>query len=280
MVSCYSHLDGGTLILAMDTEGGCHLISSKFHEASCGTYEYIKNEDRVLIVLIEWGKSESDVRSKLQNLYNSNTITYAKAVFFEKMRYETILSYHIIIRFAKPKSKRQLLKLFPDATLKKIDSWKKQKDLITSLTKEVNKIIEVGYDNNSKQSVKSLQYEKRRSTKRREKASKSSNQPLYDIVELTKQMDVDGAHTNQGLTSFIFNERPDLIRTRNEGFKLAKELSQNERMKKMRQKAESVEWREWQKWFFDKATSQHINSPEVMVVYDPIGNTGKSFLRG
>ena len=43
-------------------------------------------------------------------------------------------------------------------------------------------------------------------------------------------MDVDVAHTNQDLTSFIFKERPDLIRTRNEGFKLAKELSQNERI--------------------------------------------------
>ena len=263
----------------MDTEGGCNLISSKFHEASCGTYEHIKNEDRVLIALIEWAKSESDVRLKLQDLYNSNTITYAKAVFIEKIRYETNLSYHIIIRFAKPKSKRQLLNLFPDATTKKIDSWKKQKDLITSLTKEVSKIIEVGYDNKSKQSVKLHHHEKRRSTKRREKASKSSNQSLYDIVELTKQMDVDVAHTNQDLTSFIFKERPDLIRTRNEGFKLAKELSQNERIKKMRQKAESVEWREWQKWFFDKGTNQHISPREVLVVYDPIGNTGKSFLR-
>ena len=52
----------------MDTEGGCGLISSKFHEASCGTYEHIKNEDRVSIIFIEWAKSESDVRLKLQDL--------------------------------------------------------------------------------------------------------------------------------------------------------------------------------------------------------------------
>ena len=68
----------------MDPEGGCHLVSSKFHEAFCGTYEHMKNKDRVLIVLIEWTKSESDVRSKLQDLYNSNTITYAKAVFLKR----------------------------------------------------------------------------------------------------------------------------------------------------------------------------------------------------
>ena len=270
--------------LAIAPECQHPLISSKFHEISCGTYvrdmeQHMKNEDRVLIVFIEWEKSESDVRSKLQDLYNSNIITYAKAVFFEKTRYETISLFHIIIRFTKPKSKRQLLKHFPAATLKKIISWKKQKGLITTLAKDIGKIIEIGNDNCSKQYAKSLHYEERSFKKRGEKVSKSSNQSLYDIVELKKWMDKKATNTNQDLTSFIFNERPDLIRTRKEGFKLANELSQNERVNKMRQKAESVEWRQWQKWFFDKATNQHINPREVLVVYDPVGNTGKSFLR-
>ena len=112
-----------------------------------------------------------------------------------------------------------------------------------------------------------------------EKASKSFNQSLYEIVELKKQMGKKSANTNEDLTSLLFRERPDLIRTRNEGIKLANELFQNERMKKMREKADSVKLRKWQKWFFDKATKQHVNPREVLVVYDPIGNTGKSFLR-
>ena len=234
--------------LAIAPECRHPLISSKFHEVSCGTYvrdmeQHMKNEDRVLIVFIEWEKSESDVRSKLQDLYNSNIITYAKAVFFEKTRYETISLFHIIIRFTKPKSKRQLLKHFPVATLKKIISWKKQKELITTLAKDIGKIIEIGNDNCSKQYAKSLHYEERSFKKRGEKVSKSSNQSLYDIMELKKRMDKKATNTNQDLTSFIFNERPDLIRTRKEGFKLANELSQNERVNKMRQKAELVEWR-------------------------------------
>ena len=62
------------------------------------------------------------------------------------------------------------------------------------------------------------------STKRYEKAAKSSNQPLYDIVKLRKV-----SNTNQDLTSVVFNKRPDLLRVRNEGLKLTKELGQNER---------------------------------------------------
>ena len=240
---------------------------------------HIQNKDRFSIIFIEWTKSESDVRSKLHDLYKSNTIAYAKAAFFEKTSYETIPSFHIITRFSKRLSTIQILNLFPDATLKKIKSWKKEKELITTTAKNITKIIEIGNDNASKQSVKLNHHEKRRSTKTYEKASKSSNQSLYEIVELKKQMGKKATNTNQDLTSLLFKERPDLIRTRNEGFKLAKELTQNERMKKMRQKAESVEWREWQKWFFDKATNQYISPREVLVVYDPAGNTGKSFLR-
>ena len=240
---------------------------------------HINHNDRVLVIFIEYPKPESDVRSKLQDLYNTNIIIYAKAVFFDKATHDSVSPVHIITRFSKPLSKRQLLKHFPDATLKKITSWKNQKELITTSTKNITKIIEIGNDKASKQSVKLHHHEKRMSTKTYEKASKSSNQSLYEIVELKKQMGKRPANTNEDLTSLLFKERPDLIRGRNEGIKLAKELSQNERMKKMRQKAESVKWREWQKWFFDKATNQHVSPREVLVVYDPIGNTGKSFLR-
>ena len=240
---------------------------------------HINYKDRVSIIFIEWSKPESDVRSKLQDLYNTNIIIYAKAVFFDKATHDSVSSLHIITRFSKRLSRLQILNHFPNATLKKITSWKNQKELITTSPKNITKIIEIGCDNVSKQSVKLHHHEKRMSTKTYEKASKSYNKSLYDIVELKKQMGKKPANTNQDLTSLLFKERPDLIRGRNEGIKLAKELSQNERMKKMRQKAESVKWREWQKWFFDKATNQHVSPREVLVVYDPIGNTGKSFLR-
>ena len=241
---------------------------------------HINYKDRVSIIFIEWSKQESDVRSKLQDLYNTNIIVYTKAVFFEKSTHDLVSPPHIITRFSKPHSKRQLLKHFPGAILKKITSWKNQKELITLAKNNDNyKIFEIGNDNDNKQSVKLHQHKKRMLTKTYEKGSKSFNQSLYEIVELKKQMGKKPANTNEDLTSLLFRERPDLIRTRKEGIKLANELSQNERMKKMRQKADSVKLRKWQKWFFDKATKQHVNPREVLVVYDPIGDTGKSFLK-
>ena len=241
---------------------------------------HINYKDRVSIIFIEWSKQESDVRSKLQDLYNTNIIVYTKAVFFEKSTHDLVSPAHIITRFSKPLSKRQLLKHFPDTILKKITSWKNQKELMTRTENNDNyKIFEIGNDCVSKQYTKSQHHEKRRSTKTYEKASKSSNQSLYDIVKLKKLMDVDATNTVQDLTSVVYNERPDLLRARNEGLKLANELCQNERMKCMRKKAETTKWRQWQMWFIDKATNQHINSREVMVVYDPNGNTGKSYLR-
>ena len=241
----------------------------------------IQNKDRVLIISIEWEKSEKDVRTKLNDLFNSGTILYTKVCFFEKAANDTFSSAHLILRFCKTKSIIQILKYFPHATVKKINSWKNQKELMTRTVKDTDncKIFEIGNDCVSKQYTKSQHHEKRRSTKTYEKASKSSNQSLYDIVKLKKLMDVDVSNTAQDLTSVVYNERPDLLRARNEGLKLANELCQNERMKCMRKKAETTKWRQWQKWFIDKATNQHINSREVMVVYDPNGNTGKSYLR-
>ena len=241
--------------------------------------QHLQNKDRVSIIFIEWKKSENDVITKLQDLYNSNTITYAKANFFEMTTNNTNFYSHIIIRFSKQTSIFQILNQFPDATLKKIDSWKTQKELIITSPKDGSKIIEIGHDIASKQYVKQQQHEKKILVKTYENASKSCNQSLYDIVELKKLMDKKTSNTNEDLTSVVFNKRPDLLRTRNEGFKLAKELSRNKRMKKMRQKAESTNWNEWQKWFIDKAINKPINSREVLVVYDPKGNTGKSYLR-
>ena len=73
---------------------------------------HINYKDRVSLIFIEWAKLESDVRSKLQDLYNTNIIVYAKAVFFEKPTHATVYSVHIITRFSKPINKRQLLKYF------------------------------------------------------------------------------------------------------------------------------------------------------------------------
>ena len=88
---------------------------------------HINHNDRVLVIFIEYPKPESDVRSKLQDLYNTNIIIYAKAVFFDKTTHDSVSPVHIITRFSKPLSKHQLLKHFPAATLKKITSWKNQK---------------------------------------------------------------------------------------------------------------------------------------------------------
>ena len=45
---------------------------------------HIQNKYRVSIIFIEWEKSEIDVRTKLNDLFNSGAINYAKAFFFFK----------------------------------------------------------------------------------------------------------------------------------------------------------------------------------------------------
>ena len=141
---------------------------------------HIQNKYRVSIIYIEWEKSEIDMRTKLNDLFNSGAITYAKAIFFER---STPLS-HLIARFGKRMSELQILKHFPTGTLKMIHSWKTMKQLIKTTTKDDGKIFEIGNDNSSMQHVKFQYHEKRRSTKRYEKAKKSCTQSLYDIVKL------------------------------------------------------------------------------------------------
>ena len=187
--------------------------------------QHIQNKDRVSIIFIEWEKSEFGIRTKLQDLFESGTIIYSKVCFFEKNTNGSISSSHLVIRFCKTKSILQILKYFPGATIKKINSWKNQKELMVRTAKENDncKIFEIGNDHVSIQATKSHYHKKRRSAKRYEKATKSSNQSLYDIVKLKK-----GTNTNEDLTSVVYNERPDLLRARNEGLKLAKELAQME----------------------------------------------------
>ena len=119
----------------------------------------ILQKDRVFNIFIEWQKSEIDVRTKLNDLFNSGTIIYAKAIFFERSTPNTSPLAHLIIRFGKRMSKLQILNYFPSASLKKIHSWKNIKQLITT-TKDDDKIFEIGNDNSSKQHVKQQQHEK------------------------------------------------------------------------------------------------------------------------
>ena len=136
------------------------------------------------------------------------------------------------------------------------------------------KSFEIGVDSKSKQATKKRHYEQRKSMKRSELFSRSHIQALDDIVELQNNPKT----RRTGIISHIFNQRPDLIRERHQGIKLAKEIAKEQRMKKLIIKANSVKWRDWQSWFIEKATKEEINSREILVVYDPKGNTGKSYL--
>ena len=135
------------------------------------------------------------------------------------------------------------------------------------------KSFEIGEDRKSKQASKKRHYEQKKSTKRSKLCSRSHIQALDDIVELQ-----NNPKTRTDLISHIFNQRPDLIRDRHQGIKLAKELAKEQKMKKLIMKANSVKWRDWQRFFIEKATKEEINSREILVVYDPKGNTGKSYL--
>ena len=55
-------------------------------------------------------------------------------------------------------------------------------------------------------------------------------------------------------------------------------MVKEQRMKKHIIKAISVKWGEWQSWFIEKATKEETNSWEILLVYDPKENTGKSYL--
>ena len=111
------------------------------------------------------------------------------------------------------------------------------------------KSFEIGEDSKSKQATKKRHYEQRKSMKRSEMASTSHIQALDDIVELQNNPKT----RRTGIISYIFNQRPELIRDRHQGIKLAKEIAKEQKIKKLILKANSVKWRDWQIQFIEKA---------------------------
>ena len=235
----------------------------------------LQNKNTVSIIYISWQKELDETMRKLYDLHKSNIIAYAKICELEKSVDDTIPTIHVIMRFQKRKSILQIKKYFPAAVLENIISWKNIKDKMcrNALVNRL-KSFEIGEDSKSKQATKKRHYEQRKSMKRSEMASTSHIQALDDIVELQNNPKT----RRTGIISHIFNQRPDLIRERHQGIKLAKEIAKEQRMKKLIIKANSVKWRDWQSWFIEKATKEEINSREILIVYDPKGNTGKSYL--
>ena len=234
----------------------------------------LQNKNTVSIIYISW-KKELDEALKNFNDLSNNIIAYAMICELERSVDDAAPTIHAIIRFHKRKSILQIKKYFPSAVLENIVSWKNIKDKMcrNALDKHL-KSFEIGTDRKSKQESKIRHYEqKKKSMKRSELYSRSHIQSLDDIVELK-----NNPKTRTDLISHIFNRRPDLIRDRHQGIKLAKELAKEQKMKKLIIKANSVKWRDWQSWFIEKATNEEINSREILVVYDPKGNTGKSYL--
>ena len=186
------------------------------------------------------------------------------------------LQYIWLWDLTKRRSILQIRNYFPNAKLEKINSWKGIKEKISgiSIDKEDSKSFEIGEDSASKQAVRKRHYEQKKSLKRGDTVTSSHLRDLYDVVELQK----NPTTRKTGLTSHIFNCRPDLIRVRHQGIKLAKELAKERRTEKLIKIANSVKWRDWQHFFIRKATLEERNPREILVVYDPEGNTGKSYL--
>ena len=233
----------------------------------------LQNKNTVSIISISWKKDLDEVLKKIQDL-SKNIIAYAKICELEKSVDDTIPTIQVIMRFHKRKSILQIKKYFPSADLENIVSWKNIKDKMyrNALDKHL-KSFEIGEDWKSKQASKKSHFEQKKSMKRSELTSRSNIQALEDIVELQ-----NNPKTRTDLISHLFNQRPDLLRDRHQGIKLAKELAKEQKMNKLIIKANSVKWRDWQSWFIEKATKEEINPREILVVYDPIGNTGKSYL--
>ena len=235
----------------------------------------LQNKNRVYIISISWEKELNETLKKLHDFHKSGIIAYAKICTLEKPIDNAIPRMHIILRLHSQKSILQIKKYFPAAVLENIVSWTNIKDKMCRNALENGlKSFEIGVDSKSKQASKKRHYEQRKSTKRSESSSRSHIQALDDIVELQN----NSKTRRTDLISHIFNERPDLIRERHQGIKLAKEIAKEQRMKKLIIKANSVKWRDWQSWFIKKATKEEINPREILVVYDPKGNTGKSYL--
>jgi len=236
----------------------------------------LQNKNRVSIIYISWEKELDETLKKLQDLHKLGVIAYAKICALEKPIDNTIPRIHIILRLHIQKSILQIKKYFPAAVLENIVSWSNIKDKMCRNALDNHlKSFEIGEDSKSKQATKKRHYEQRKSMKRSELSSRSHIQALDDVVELQN----NSKTRRTDLISHIFNERPDLIRERHQGIKLAKEMVKEQRMKKLIIKANSVKWREWQSWFIEKATKEETNSREILVVYDPKGNTGKSYLK-
>ena len=237
----------------------------------------LQNKDLVLIIHISWKLEFGESLEKLQDLHKSGVIVYAKICTLEKSIDDPIPTTHMIMRFYKRKSILQIKSYFPSAELEKIASWKIIKEKMCGITINTKhaKIVEIGQDSGSKQAVRKRHYEQRKSTKNLEMVSASHNRRLYDIVELQQ----NPITRRTGLSSHLFNQRPDLIRERHQGIKLAREIAKDQRMERFIAMAESVKWRDWQKWLIEKATKQERAPREILVVFDPVGNTGKSYFR-
>ena len=235
----------------------------------------LQNKNRVSIISISWEKELDETLKKLHDLHKSGIIAYAKICALEKPIDNSIPRIHIILRLHIQKSILQIKKYFPSAVLENIVSWKNIKDkMCRNALDNCLKSFEIGEDSKSKQASKKRHYEQKKSMRRSEKAFTSHVQALGDIVKLQNNPKTRGT----GIISHIFNQRPELIRERHQGIKLANEIAKEQRMKKLIIKANSVKWRDWQNWFIEKATKEEINSREILVVYDPKGNTGKSYL--
>ena len=181
------------------------------------------------------------------------------------------------MRFYKRRRILQIKKYFPEAHIEKINSWKILKENMgdCEIISNGGKIHEIGEDIASKESSKTRYHQKKKAmTKSCDIESKQNIQRLLDIVEIKK----NSKTKRKGITSVLVKERPDLIRERHQGIKLAKELAIEERMERFILEASNVKWRKWQQCFIEKATTHEIKSREILVVYDPLGNTGKSYL--
>ena len=83
----------------------------------------LKNTAQVSIIHLSTNLEFNTIFRKLQDLYKSKVIVYAKICNFEKP-IDHIPSTYMIMRFYKRRRISQIQKYFPEAHIEKINSWK------------------------------------------------------------------------------------------------------------------------------------------------------------
>ena len=120
---------------------------------------------------------------------------------------------------------------------------------------------------------KFLSEKKQKEVNRQEAWNKCQNQQAKSVLSIVRHIKETGITS---ATNFIFNQEPEKILQIDTGIKIYQKLQSNEMQQKLIDQAKKVQWIDWQTKLFN-LLGKEPHPRQIIVVVDPIGNTGKTF---